>query len=651
MIKSFLIGSLLILSTTAFAAIDSSVEFKPVHEALITRISPLAPIEVIATQPPEELIETQPPKPHPDMVWINGYWSWNRDMEDFEWICGLWRLPPLNHSWVPGYWNQSSGWWWVGGYWKSNTSQPTVSQKAPPNNLEENTGNPPNSDSFWAPGYWTLNPYLQTYSWLGGSWQPFDPNFIFVPAYWQYRPEGYMFHAAFWDWKLEDRGIAYDCRGTEMFPITTEVIISRIYVWYPDYHLFFWSHWHCCHDFWVDCWCSPPWWGWWGWWTLDWHNQWGLWWWWGHPGFPAPAWMTSLLASQIAPPNNMAISFFENAPKPPFITPNGVASFENWLDAAEDLTGQRTPLIPADMLDQASEQAGENLPESPIDRPTGPGEQVDVPKPSFDDEAKPLGTAPMPPRPRDPQVNAPMPPKPEITPPRDRPVDVPPVTIPPAYPDPVYPPPVYDQPPVYIVPPVGRPPIFYPPGRRPPHHGGKDWGKGGHGGKDWDRDRHGGRDRDRNRDNDGRGRGKDGDNDRRGPDRNVTPPTAPQLNPQQGPRVRPGQTVTPPRLQQAAEMRRNLFEQRAAAQQQQRREANLRQNPAMIQRALEQRSATLRQQQPSMQRMQQQPSVQRMQQQPSMQRMQQAPAMRDPQPRIQQHMRPGPRSEDAQKTD
>lgn len=418
-------------SASAWAAIDPNVEIKPVHEALVTRITAIAPIEVISKQPPAPKVESPPEQPSREMVWIPGYWHWDRDAREFKWVCGIWRLPPENRSWVDGYWKQNNGWYWVAGYWKEDGAQTTISQVPPPNLPEEKPGTPPNENYFWAPGYWNFKASTQSYSWLGGSWQPFDTAFVFVPAYWQWRPEGYVFHSAFWDWPLEKRGRAYDCDNRNaLAPLSETIIISRIYAFYPDYHLFFWFHWNCCHGFWNDCWCLPPWWWWSNWWSLNWHDSWWLWWWWSHSGFPLPPWMFPVALNQMMGPEQNALNFFDQMPKPIFITPNGVPQLSDWLDAIEEQTGERTPLIPEEQFDDAADMADGMLPENiNADRPSGESNANKVPLPSFDNEIRPDQIAPVPPMPSEPPQAAPIP---------DKPQSQPPATQPPRYTPPAY---------------------------------------------------------------------------------------------------------------------------------------------------------------------------------------------------------------------
>ena len=67
----------------------------PVHEAFA---APTAndpkPGAVVAKKPPVEIDEVQPDFRPEGAIWINGYWEWDAEIEDFIWISGLWRVPP-----------------------------------------------------------------------------------------------------------------------------------------------------------------------------------------------------------------------------------------------------------------------------------------------------------------------------------------------------------------------------------------------------------------------------------------------------------------------------------------------------------------------------------------------------------------------------
>lgn len=211
---------------TAIAANASDIP--AVHQAFIQAVRDLTPSIIIKTQPPEPLDETPPNQHHSGSVWIPGYWMWDQQSEKYEWVCGIWRLPPPDHSWLSGYWLEvDGGWVWVRGAWiesKNQTITSLVYSKEPPPALQnEETGTPPDEGYFWCMGYWNLN--AGKFEWKIGSWHKFNPNWIFVAAQWIWRPEGYLFVPAYWDWKLESRGFLFDC--TNQVPIATPTILIR----------------------------------------------------------------------------------------------------------------------------------------------------------------------------------------------------------------------------------------------------------------------------------------------------------------------------------------------------------------------------------------------------------------------------------------
>src|SRR5207244_8484655 len=86
----------------------------PVHEAFAQPvIRGQGPSPVIAKKPPEPINEL-PAEQRPEaehVEWITGYWAWDEDRGDFLWVSGLWRVPPPQHHWMPGYWHQVEGGW------------------------------------------------------------------------------------------------------------------------------------------------------------------------------------------------------------------------------------------------------------------------------------------------------------------------------------------------------------------------------------------------------------------------------------------------------------------------------------------------------------------------------------------------------------
>ena len=400
------------LVSSLFGAIDSKVDIKRVHEAFISKTHSLIPIEVIGKKPPGPKEERPPAKTGPEHIWIHGYWAWEREKGEFQWVCGVWRVPPPGQTWVPGFWKNDGGWYWVSGMWLESPSNVSYAKELPPQNPEEEMGDPPGEEYFWASGFWEYNPYEKNFRWLSGSWQPFDENWVLIPATWQWRPEGYHFRPSYWDYPLDKRGIAYDCSKDGGYqPIPEKVLISRIYYTYPDYSCFFWHHYHFHPEFWEGCWCTPPWWGWQGWWTFNYSNSWGLWWWWSHPGFSAPFWMDPFLASQILPPDQQLIMLLKGGKFPFFFTKGGVPLQNAWIQALMDTTGKASPLLPENLWNKAQEIAGKDIKNNDLS-PSGSHSSKKVPKPEIGPKVTPYGPAIVPQVPG--QKTAPLPPKPSI---------------------------------------------------------------------------------------------------------------------------------------------------------------------------------------------------------------------------------------------
>ncbi len=52
-------------------------------------------------QPPPPKVEAIPPRPHPDAVWLSGFWRWDVTVRVHVWISGRWELPPgEGYVWV-----------------------------------------------------------------------------------------------------------------------------------------------------------------------------------------------------------------------------------------------------------------------------------------------------------------------------------------------------------------------------------------------------------------------------------------------------------------------------------------------------------------------------------------------------------------------
>lgn len=402
----------LMIASSLFGTIDSKVDRKVVHEAYIQRDTTLLPFEVLSKSPPPSREEKPPAKNEPGLIWIHGYWSWDREIEDFQWVCGVFRLPPPGQTWVPGYGKlNGDGWFWVPGMWHSEPSNAIHTDVVPPEPSEDLLGDVPGKDYFWAKGHFEYNPYERNFRWFKGSWQKLDPEWVFVPASWQWRPEGYLFRPAYWDYPLEKRGEAFDCTKDNTYQgVPNETLIGRILYNLPDYNAFLMHHYYFHPEFWNGCACTPPWWNWNKWWSFNYLDSWALFWWWSHPGFSAPQWMSFETASKIPPPQEKQIELYKGGKAPYFFSKQGVPSQDDWISALLQTTKTASPLLPSNLWEGASQIAGRNLADNNL-RPAG-STLTEVAKPSIKDRVKAYGSAEVPKTPS-PDV-APLPPKPVI---------------------------------------------------------------------------------------------------------------------------------------------------------------------------------------------------------------------------------------------
>ncbi len=171
---------------------------------------------------------------------------------------------------------------------------------------------------FWAFGYWKYFKERDSFGWVEGTWQPFDPDWVLVPGCYYWRPEGYFFVPPYWDYPISNRGTLYSCTYP-VGKISIETVLQNCFAFYPDYLSWYQHWWHFNKGEKETCWCFPPWWNWREWWSFAWQDQWILWWWYTHPGFLQPSWMTKELSEQIVPPSEKLVNFMKSIPAPEFI--------------------------------------------------------------------------------------------------------------------------------------------------------------------------------------------------------------------------------------------------------------------------------------------------------------------------------------------
>jgi hypothetical protein len=190
----------------------------PIHEAFANPITyDPTPGPVVPNQPSDP-IEEQPPdqKPEGDNVqWISGYWAWDDERTDFIWISGIWREPPPNCQWKPGYWDQCEGGWrWTCGCWTPVDDDSSQYLPAPPPSVEQGPNSTaPSENCSWTPGYWSWHEATETasarYVWSPGCWMTYNPDWLWVPPRYVPTASGYLFVRGYWDYPLERRGILY----------------------------------------------------------------------------------------------------------------------------------------------------------------------------------------------------------------------------------------------------------------------------------------------------------------------------------------------------------------------------------------------------------------------------------------------------------
>ncbi|HYV35748.1 MAG TPA: hypothetical protein VE988_08595 [Gemmataceae bacterium] len=184
----------------------------PVHEAFAQPGDlPLQPGTPVPKQPPGPIPEV-PPDIRPDganVQWLGGYWAWDADRNEFEWISGAYRDVPPGRKYVAGYWEQApEGWRWVAGFWAPDAQQELPYVPQPPASLEIGPTLPPPGDNyFYAPGTWLYQ--SNRYVWQPGYYAACQPDLVWTPPHYAWTPGGCLFVTGYWDYPLERRGLLF----------------------------------------------------------------------------------------------------------------------------------------------------------------------------------------------------------------------------------------------------------------------------------------------------------------------------------------------------------------------------------------------------------------------------------------------------------
>jgi hypothetical protein len=184
----------------------------PLHEAYAQPFegSP-APSPVVPKAPPAPIPEEAPEQrpENENAQWIPGYWAWDAERKDYLWVSGVYRVPPPNRTFIPGYWTQTDdGWRWVSGFWSNPQQQETPYTPEPPATLDNGPQLPaPDDSSTYIPGVWVYRD--QRFIWRPGYYAPFQEGRVWQPPHYNWTPYGYCYVDGYWDYPYEDRGLVF----------------------------------------------------------------------------------------------------------------------------------------------------------------------------------------------------------------------------------------------------------------------------------------------------------------------------------------------------------------------------------------------------------------------------------------------------------
>jgi hypothetical protein len=184
----------------------------PLHDAMAQPfgVAP-APGVLVPKEPPAPIPE-DPPAQKPDLEnaqWVPGYWAWDAQRQEFMWLSGVYRVPPQDRSFVPGYWaNTSDGWRWVPGFWSNAKLQDNTYTPEPPATLDNGPAlAAPDENSLYVPGTWAWQ--QDRFVWRPGYWAAAQTGRVWVPPHYLWTPNGYVYVDGYWDYPLENRGMMF----------------------------------------------------------------------------------------------------------------------------------------------------------------------------------------------------------------------------------------------------------------------------------------------------------------------------------------------------------------------------------------------------------------------------------------------------------
>ena len=91
-------------------------------------ISSYAQVVKEKPEPPENK-GTIPTLPQTGMVWVDGFWRWDLEKNEYVWCMGHYVKPIKDHFWENGKWKKMrNGYKWIPGKWKKLKRQSNPSK-------------------------------------------------------------------------------------------------------------------------------------------------------------------------------------------------------------------------------------------------------------------------------------------------------------------------------------------------------------------------------------------------------------------------------------------------------------------------------------------------------------------------------------------
>lgn len=73
----------------------------------------------VSAAPPALQPETPPPAPSALHLWISGYWNWNPQRVQYQWVPGHYEQRREGYAWVPVRWEHvNERWHYIPGHWQ-----------------------------------------------------------------------------------------------------------------------------------------------------------------------------------------------------------------------------------------------------------------------------------------------------------------------------------------------------------------------------------------------------------------------------------------------------------------------------------------------------------------------------------------------------